>query len=103
MADDAGAERLACETEIALSRPDFRPLLSALAMPALVVGGDRDPINPPVVQAEMAATLPHAALAMIADSGHFTPLEQPAALAPHVADWLARVDQAHHRHQEERQ
>lgn len=89
--DDPG--RLGDETAVALDRPDSRPLLPTLGMPALVVGGRDDRINPPAAQGALAAALPDATLALIAGAGHFTPLDAPALLAAHVAAWLARVDE----------
>ena len=85
-------DRFENETALALSRGDARTWLGDLDMPVLIAGGKSDRINPPTVQIEMAAALPDATLVLLANAGHFTPLEQPKALASHVATWLARVD-----------
>jgi pimeloyl-ACP methyl ester carboxylesterase len=90
MATDA--DRFDDETALALSRDDARSWLGELAMPVLVVGGEQDVVNPPAVQDEMAGMLPDAQLVLLADAGHFTPLEQPEALAGHIAAWLVRAE-----------
>jgi len=82
-------DRFDDETALALSRDDARKWLGDLAMPVLIVGGAQDRINPPIVQTEMADAIPGASCVLLADAGHFTPLERPEALAGHVATWLA--------------
>lgn len=80
------------QTEAAITRPDRRADLAGLAMPTLVVGGERDAINPPQAQAELAAAIPDARLALIPDAGHFTPLDAPTALAILIEAWLVQAD-----------
>jgi pimeloyl-ACP methyl ester carboxylesterase len=53
--------------------------LAEIACPTLIVSGDRDYTTVAEKQAWMRA-LRHAELAVIADSGHATPLDQPARL-----------------------
>jgi pimeloyl-ACP methyl ester carboxylesterase/predicted ester cyclase len=91
MAGAAGPGALATHTEIALSRSDTRDQLGEFAMPALVVAGSEDVINPPDLQLEIAERLPNASLALVPEAGHFVLLEQPDAVAAHVAAWLERA------------
>ena len=91
---EATGDALLAQTETALTRPDRLDILPALAMPALVLAGAEDALCPPERQRELAVGLPDATLALIADAGHFAPLEQPDNVAAHVAAWLARVDAA---------
>jgi pimeloyl-ACP methyl ester carboxylesterase len=60
------------------------------AVPTLLAWGMRDPAFGPAHLARWRAALPHAAVAEIAESGHFVPEEAPEALARAVDGLLAR-------------
>jgi 3-oxoadipate enol-lactonase len=62
-----------------LNESDSRPLLETLSVPTLVIVGDEDVITPPSESKALAAGIPEAELAIIAQAGHFPMLEQPAA------------------------
>jgi pimeloyl-ACP methyl ester carboxylesterase len=96
MARAAPAGTLPRQTELALTRPDRRPLLPRLAMPMLVIGGAEDKVVPPEMQHEIAAACPQARLHIIPGAGHFVPLEDPAACALALAAWLGPVDPDFH-------
>jgi pimeloyl-ACP methyl ester carboxylesterase len=89
MARESPENTLRLQTEVALTRSDKRPLLPAMAMPALILGGAQDQIAPPMLQQELAAGLPHATLHIAPDAGHFLPLECPDFCARALAEWLA--------------
>lgn len=89
MAAAAAPQTLPRQTELALTRSDKLALLPAMAMPALVLGGQHDAIAPPALQAEIAAALPCASLAIDPASGHFLPLENPHFCASALGKWLA--------------
>lgn len=90
MAAKCGPQALLAQTEIALSRPDSRPRLHGLTMPALVIAGREDVLNPPDMQRELADGLPAATLELIDGAGHFALLEATDAVACSVAKWLRR-------------
>lgn len=92
MAEEAPAGTLQRQTELALTRPDRRPLLPHLALPTLVIGGAEDGIAPPELQAEIAAAIPGARLHVIAGAGHFVPLEDPVACSLALAEWVGVTD-----------
>jgi len=56
-------------------RPDYRPLLIGLDIPALVVGGSADPWSNGAVIAEIAASLRRPEVLMIHGVGHLPNLE----------------------------
>lgn len=56
-------------------RPDYRPLLAALDVPALVCAGTADPWSTPAVTAEIVASLKHPEPLAIAGAGHLPNLE----------------------------
>jgi len=88
MAAAVGTDALQRQTELALNRPDARPLLPSLGMPTLVLAGEEDQVCPPEGQHALAAALPDATLAMVPEAGHFAPLEKPDVVAAHVAAWF---------------
>jgi 3-oxoadipate enol-lactonase len=56
-------------------RPDYRPLLAQLDMPALVCGGSADPWSDSAVIADIAACLKHPEVVVIDGVGHLPNLE----------------------------
>jgi alpha-beta hydrolase superfamily lysophospholipase len=59
-------------------RPDYRPLLAALDIPALVVAGTADPWSNAEVTAEIVSSLKRPELVVIDGSGHLLNLEAEA-------------------------
>jgi len=72
-------------------RGDHRAVLASARIPVAVICGREDRITPPVASEEIAAHIPGASLAWIDDAGHMTPLEQPAALAALLRNWLGML------------
>lgn len=62
-------------------RPDSTPFLREIAVPTLVLVGERDVLTPPADSEAMAAAIPNARLAVIPGAGHLTPMERPKAVA----------------------
>ena len=62
-------------------QPDLTPAIRQLAMPALLIWGDADPISPPAVGEHLAALLPHASLHIIPGGTHALAREQPDTVA----------------------
>ncbi|RYY95461.1 MAG: alpha/beta fold hydrolase [Comamonadaceae bacterium] len=91
MAVDAGLGTYGQQAAMAHDRADGLPRLQALAVPALVVGGDEDAINPRDRQQEMADRLPQADWVQLPGVGHFVPLEAPGELASAAGSWIERV------------
>jgi 3-oxoadipate enol-lactonase len=63
--------------------------LQDISCPTLIVGADQD-YAPVGYKASYAARIPHAQLVTIADSRHFTPLDQPDRLNAALAAFLSR-------------
>ncbi len=72
-----------------LARPDRSTLLAAIAVPTLVLCGHEDSWSPLARHRAMADQIPGSVLVDIADSGHMSPMEQPAAVSAALRDWLA--------------
>ena len=71
-------------------RPDYRPLLAALDIPALVVAGSADPWSGAAVTAEIVASLRRPELAVIDGSGHLPNLEAEARFNEVLLAFLSR-------------
>ena len=64
--------------------------LARITFPTLVVGGDRDRIEPPETAIEIARALPRGQLLILPDAGHFVARERPAEFGVAVEAFLAR-------------
>ncbi len=91
-----GAQTAIRQTRAIMGRADHRAMLAQLALPTLVVCGREDKVTPPAMSEDIAALVPGARLAWIEQAGHQTPLEQPAALARALADFIGRISRSHH-------
>lgn len=74
--------------EAMAERPDQRPYLVELRMPALVAVGEKDELTPPASSRLMADALPHARLLRLPGAAHLSPLEASQEFNPAFLDWL---------------
>jgi pimeloyl-ACP methyl ester carboxylesterase len=88
MAEDTGAAAFVNQQAAIMGRPDSRPDLGGIQCPTLVLVGEQDALTPPDRGEEMAAAIQGARLAIIPDSGHLSPVEQPQAVSAALAAWL---------------
>jgi 3-oxoadipate enol-lactonase len=70
-------------------RTDSTALLGSFQGPALVIGGNQDPITTPEVTRKMADGIPKASYKLIANAAHLTPVEQPQAFTEVLETFLA--------------
>ncbi|MEU2063732.1 alpha/beta hydrolase [Streptomyces sp. NPDC013455] len=73
-------------------RPDYRELLTRVAVPALVVVGADDTYTPVADAEAMHAALPDSTLHVIAGAAHLPNLERPEEFNQALGAFLARVD-----------
>lgn len=88
MAVDTGVDAFARQQEAIITRPDSRPSLAAIRVPALVIVGEQDLQTPPDIAKEIADATPGAKLVVIPDCGHLSTLERPDAVNAALAAWL---------------
>jgi 3-oxoadipate enol-lactonase len=69
-------------------RPDYRPLMAALDLPALVVAGSADPWSDQAVTAEIVASLKRPETVVIDGVGHLPNLEAEAAFNAALGSFL---------------
>ena len=86
-----GAEAATGQLRAIIGRADHRALLATLRIPALVLCGRSDCITPLELSQEAAALIPGARLVVVEDAGHWTPLEQPQAVAAELRRLLAAL------------
>jgi proline iminopeptidase len=83
--DDVGAALAADEMAPGM---DLRPALRRLSLPALVIAGRQDPIDPGM-QYEIHLALKNSRLVILERCGHFSWLEQPQALYAAIRQFLS--------------
>lgn len=89
VAAEAPTDRLELlKRTLAAARHDARDALHRIAAPTLVLTGDHDELLGPEPSAELAAAIAGARREVIPDAGHDLSLEQPAATAARVIDFL---------------
>jgi pimeloyl-ACP methyl ester carboxylesterase len=72
-------------------RHDRTAVLDSIAVPAAVIVGEQDQVTPPAEAQAMAAALADVILTMIPNSGHLSPIEQPAAVNEALRNLLIRA------------
>lgn len=82
----------AAQERALLARPDATPVLEQIQCPALLLTGREDAWSPPAQHAAMAAKIPGSQLVIVPDSGHMSPMEQPAAVSAAFRAWLTQPD-----------
>ena len=75
----------------ALRDADLRDRISGINLPTMVLCGDEDLVTPPELCADLAASLPNARFATIADAGHLPPIEQPAEFVRQLRDFVGAL------------
>ena len=89
-------EEFAAQVRALLGRPDARAVFAAVRCPVLIGCGRQDAWSPLARHEQMQRLLPASRLAVIEDSGHMSPMEQPAAVSRALGRWLASpATQAH--------
>lgn len=78
---------------LACQRFDGRERAGAITTPTLVIGGSVDKLTPLSLSEFLASQIPGARLEVIEGGGHMMALEQPAAVAAAVADFMADLEE----------
>jgi pimeloyl-ACP methyl ester carboxylesterase len=94
MGSDLGAAVAVRQMRALLGYPGFKGDLRAIICPTLLICGEQDERTPIAVHELMATQIPGAELTVIGGAGHFTPLEQPSAVAAALRQGLSRISVA---------
>jgi len=88
MAEECGADVFVRHSQAIIFRPDSRPVLAEIRCPTMVIVGDSDALTPSELAQEMVAGIAGATLRTIAEAGHLTPMERPAAVTQSLLELL---------------
>jgi len=72
----------------AIITTDFRPVLSKITVPTLVIVGDEDVVMPPSASDFLLKNIPGASLVTIPQAGHLTNIEKPEAFRAALRPFL---------------
>lgn len=90
MAKEIGGDGFVRQQQAILGRPDSRPLLVEIEVPAVVIVGRQDMATPLPRSQEMAADIANAQLVILEECGHVSPLERPAEVSAALRRWLTQ-------------
>ncbi|MEM7095414.1 MAG: alpha/beta hydrolase [Actinomycetota bacterium] len=96
MAETASSAGFISENQALLHRHDRRPLLETFDRPVLALCGEEDTVCPPVLHREFAERASHSRLEIVADAGHLSTIDQPAAVSDLLIDWLNQISHENH-------
>lgn len=85
-----GADAYVRQNRAVIARGDQRPVLATITVPTVVLVGADDVMTPLDRSEEIQAGMPGAALQVIPDCGHLSPLEKPEAVAGSLRGWLSK-------------
>jgi pimeloyl-ACP methyl ester carboxylesterase len=88
MAERVGLAAYLRQQAAIIGRPDFRPLLSAIGCPTLVLCGRQDALTPVAFHEEIAGGVAGAELKILEECGHLSTLERPAEVNAALRQWL---------------
>jgi pimeloyl-ACP methyl ester carboxylesterase len=88
MVEGQSVERFAAQQQALMRRPDAADVLGTIACPTLVLCGREDAWSPLSRHEELAARIRGARLAVVAQCGHMSTMEQPQAVGAVLATWL---------------
>jgi pimeloyl-ACP methyl ester carboxylesterase len=76
-----------------LGEHDATEFLPEIAVPVLILGGEKDFLTPARCSKEMAAMIPGAVCHILPRSTHYAPLECPQKIIRHTADFLGGIEE----------
>jgi len=77
--------------EAMLARPDSSPTLPTISVPTLVVAGEEDAVTPTKEAKALHEAIAGSRLEILAQAGHLSSVERPAAFNTVVSEFLARL------------
>jgi pimeloyl-ACP methyl ester carboxylesterase len=92
MAKRVGGDAFLRQQNAILNRPDSRPMLATIAVPALVAVGDSDILTPPSDAEEMHRSIAGSSLHVFPSCGHLPPMEMPEETSALLRRWLLASD-----------
>ncbi len=91
LAETAAPESVTAALAALAARPDMTAALPRITVPTCVLVGAQDKITPLALAEAMRSRVPGAELHVIADAGHFSNAENPAAFNDRLVSFLNRL------------
>ena len=88
MAADTGADTFLAQQRAIMARIDSRPRLVEIAVPTLLIWGEKDGITGRAHHDEIAGAIPGARLEVIVGAGHLPTIEAPEAVVPLLTGFI---------------
>ncbi len=88
MAEQLGVDAFANQIEAIIGRPDSRPTLDEIKIPALVIAGKDDRLITPDNSEEIAGGIKGAKLELVEHCGHMGMIEMPVSYTKLIAEFL---------------
>jgi pimeloyl-ACP methyl ester carboxylesterase len=88
MATEVGADAFLRQQQAIIQRRDYRPILSAIKCPTLIITGNDDRVLLPRDSIEMAQMIPAAQLIQLASCGHMPTWECKEQITQHLAEFM---------------
>jgi pimeloyl-ACP methyl ester carboxylesterase len=88
MAERTGIPAYLRQQRAIMSRADFRPALSQVRCPVLVLCGREDALTPLALHAEIAGLVAGAKLSIVEQCGHLSTMERPDEVNAALLEWL---------------
>lgn len=88
MAADTGADTFLAQQRAIMARIDSRPRLGEIAVPTLLIWGEKDGITSRAHHDEIADAIPGARLEVVPGAGHLPTIEAPEVVAPLLANFI---------------
>ena len=88
MAADTGANTFLAQQRAIMARIDSRPRLGEIAVPTLLIWGDKDGITSRAHHEEILDAIPGARLEVIAGAGHLPMVEAPELVVPLLTEFM---------------
>lgn len=89
MGRDVGVDGFVRQQNAIMGRIDSRPFLADIAVPTLVLVGDKDALTSPDRAREMVEAITDARLSVVPECGHVSTLERPEAVNAALTTWLS--------------
>ncbi|MEX2177258.1 MAG: alpha/beta fold hydrolase [Gemmatimonadaceae bacterium] len=91
MIAQAGVEGIVGALEAMMARPDSTPTLATIDIPTLIVVGEEDSLTPVKDARAMQSAIAGSRLEVIAQAGHLSNMERPAAFNHVLTEFLAAL------------
>ncbi len=88
MAADTGADTFLAQQRAIMARIDSRPRLGEIAVPTLLIWGEKDGITSRAHHDEIADAIPGARLTVVPGAGHLPTVEAPEVVAPLLTNFI---------------